>query len=86
MIRIFNTFGFAIQGLFANEFYPTIIRSMGSGFLYSCGMVGGLIIPGVVEFSNEIDINPYFLIGALGLSGPLGGFLCKETIGKKLED
>lgn len=86
LIRIFNTFGFALQGLFANEFYPTVIRSMGSGFLYSCGMLGGLLTPGIIELSDQVNLNPYLLIGFLGLVGPLGGYMCKETFGKPLED
>lgn len=35
LIRIFNSFGFALQGIYANEFYPTPIRSIGSGFVYA---------------------------------------------------
>lgn len=35
LIRIFNSFGFALQGLYANEIFPTCVRGLGTGILFS---------------------------------------------------
>jgi hypothetical protein len=35
LIRVFNSLGFAVQALFATEFYPTCVRSLGPGFLFT---------------------------------------------------
>ena len=35
MIRIFNSFGYAIESIYANEIYPTCVRALGTGMLLS---------------------------------------------------
>jgi len=49
-------------------------------------MFGGLVTPSIIALSDKINLNPYFLVGAFGLLGPLGGYFCKETFGKNFED
>jgi hypothetical protein len=35
LIRVSVSFGFAIEPLYANEVYPTVVRTIGSGFVFS---------------------------------------------------
>lgn len=86
LIRIFTSFSFAIQTLFVNEFYPTKIRTIGSGFVFSVGIAGSFAAPFNVTLSQRIDLNPYLIIGALSLTGLFGTMLIRETLGCKLED
>jgi hypothetical protein len=51
LIRIFNTIGFGLQGIYANEFYPTTLRALGSGFLFSVGVIGSFSAPYAIELS-----------------------------------
>lgn len=59
---------------------------MGTGFLYSCGILGSFFSSIVIYISEELNINPYFGIGFFGLLGSSGVLMSKETIGKRLED
>ena len=86
LVRVGNTIGFAIQGLFANEFYPTPIRSLGTGFLFSVGIFGSFSAPYVLNLGRVMGINPYIILGIFSLSGPLGTLFTKETLNRPLKD
>lgn len=72
--------------MYANEFYPTPVRSIGTGFLYSCGILGSFLTPYLILFSERINVNPYFIIGGIGIIGPIGSLLIRETLNQPLEN
>ncbi len=91
-VRIFNCFGFALQGLFANEVYPTAVRTLGTGFLYSIvfliikstilfeGIFGSFLSPYIIKLSDIEGLNPYLMIGIFTLAGPIGTIMVRETL------
>lgn len=48
------TFGFIV--LWANEIFPTTIRSVGMGVFFGIGIIGGFLSPFLVDLSYEIGI------------------------------
>ena len=42
--------------------------------------------PYVIKFSEVESLNPYLIIGAVSIAGPIGTILIKETLNKPLQD
>lgn len=74
--------------IWANELYPTTVRSSGLGVVFGFGLIGGYVSPYIVELSKSVieSLNPVITLGVIGLfcSGP--AFFLKETLGKPLLD
>lgn len=66
--------------------YPTCVRALGSGFLFSVGVAGSFLSPYIIEIADLIKVNPYLLIGLICVSGPFATLLVPETLGKPLKD
>ena len=91
MIRIFNSFGYAIESIYANEIYPTCVRALGTGMLLSVVIYINTIILQrasldhsllhTIALGKILQINPYILIGAVLLIAPFATLQLKETLG-----
>lgn len=83
---MFNTIGFGIQGLYSNEFYPTPIRAIGSGFLFSTGILGSFTAPYITMIAKSLSVNPFLIIALFSSLGSIGTALTKETKGIPMKD
>mmetsp|Transcript_11344 Transcript_11344/g.1017 ORF Transcript_11344/g.1017 Transcript_11344/m.1017 type:complete len:80 (-) Transcript_11344:205-444(-) len=63
------TFGFIV--LWANELFPTTIRSVGMGIFFGIGIIGGFLSPFLVDLSYEIGISPIITIAIIGILGSI---------------
>ena len=86
LIRFSVSVGFAIQGIYINEFYPTCIRGVGGGFQFSVGVLGSFLSPYIIKIANVIGMNPYLLIGIICLASPWASLKVPETLGASLKD
>ena len=86
LIRFFNNIGFILIGLSSNEFYPTVVRTVGSGLTFTAGITGATVATLVINACENSNINPFIPLGLLGLSGVIGGLLISETVGKPMRD
>lgn len=76
MCRFTLSFVYAILVIWQNELYPTDIRSVGIGFVYSFGIAGGYLIPYIQHLCEYYNINPLIIFGILtGLSTILTIFM-----------
>jgi len=70
--------------VYANELFPTVVRSRGSGLVNFFGRVGSVLPSGVIYICKRQQINPTLIFGAIALSGSWISFYMKETKGKPL--
>lgn len=76
--------GWSAMTVFAAELYPTVIRSIGLGFLNTVARVSGIVAPYVVSM-NEAYIFFATVGTALTLTG-IAPLLLRETGGQPLQD
>lgn len=84
ILRIFVTFAFGILSIYPNEFYPTEVRSLGSGFVYGIGILATILSPVVIFYGTQLGMNPYLFMGLISIISPIGGLYVKETLGIEL--
>lgn len=71
--------------VYANELFPTVIRSRGSGLINFCGRIGSVLPSSVIYLCKNLEISPAIIFGILAAPACLLGFFMKETKGKPLE-
>jgi len=70
--------------VYANELFPTVVRSRGSGLVNFFGRVGSVIPSTVIYICKREGISPTLIFGAVAVSGCWVAFYMKETKGKPL--
>lgn len=61
------------------DWYATICGNLYKNNYTSKGVVGSFIAPYMIALGEILQINPYFLIGAVLLIAPFATLLLKET-------
>ncbi|KRX02926.1 Major facilitator superfamily domain, general substrate transporter [Pseudocohnilembus persalinus] len=86
LTRVFNIFTMGIYALYAQEIFPTPVRSMGTGFTYAFSTLVTFFAPFVNSLATHIGVYPVFLLGAF--SAPILFICCfmKETLGKPIKE
>lgn len=59
-----------------------MVRSLGTGFLFAVGVLGSFFAPYAIAFAEIVKVNPYIILALLGLIGPIGTLLIRETLGR----
>jgi len=67
--------------VYANELFPTVIRSRGSGLINFCGRIGSVIPSAVIYVCKMTNISPAFIFGAIAAPASLVVYFMKETKG-----
>lgn len=81
---MFITIGFMFLSIHPIEFYPTVIRTIGSGFMYGVGICGSMAAPFLLYWATQIGMNPFLMLGLAAFVGPFGILLVPETLGLAL--
>lgn len=97
VMRLMVSVGFGLEPLYANEIYPTKIRTIGSGFVFAIvyyynislilqGLLGGFICPYIFQIGEIINLNPFVILFVIASIGPIATWFIRETQGEPLED
>jgi len=70
--------------VYANELFPTVIRSRGSGVVNFFGRIGSIIPSSAIYFCKQFGISPALIFGAVAAPACLIVLFMRETKGKPL--
>ncbi|KAL4228893.1 hypothetical protein ACF0H5_011933 [Mactra antiquata] len=68
------------------ELYPTVVRSIGNGYLNTIARLGAVIGPQLAYLNTRVPGVMYFICAGVGLCCIIGTLLLPETKGVALED
>ena len=72
--------------VYANELFPTVIRSRGSGFVNFFGRVGSVLPSSVIYFCKQASISPALIFSVVAIPAVLVSWFMQETKGKVLSN
>jgi len=86
-VKAANRFCLSIFTIYAAEVFPTCVRSLGSGIIFSLSLIGSVLSPFIVNLAELLNnISPIALVGCLSSIGLLMFWFFKETLNKPLKD
>lgn len=80
--------GRSVTVLFASELYPTTLRSVANGMIWSADCLASLIVPVITEYVMMEHSDVFIVLAALamGASAVVMSSVRSETLGKALKD
>lgn len=70
--------------VYANELFPTVLRSRGSGLVNFFGRVGSVLPSTVIYLCKRASISPALIFSAVAIPAIIVSWLMKETKGRTL--
>lgn len=64
---------------YTSEVYPTVVRTLGYGLCMTVGKVGTILMPLIVSYAQNNDIQPLIVFGIFGIFVVILVFKLPET-------
>ncbi|KAL4483578.1 hypothetical protein ABPG72_016859 [Tetrahymena utriculariae] len=79
LARFIVSFSFSFLLIQIGEAFPVTLKSIGYGFITAFSNIGNVISPYLQNLAIEIEIDPLYILGIVGMLSCICIFLSKET-------